>query len=778
MSFLDVDVLKHVVISANVTQYYPILLTTVTLHCNVKQGTASTIRWLKDGSAIAWNSRISGGTITTESLTITNVQTVDGGNYVCQATDALYNTIVNTDTIIVSPVAGEPVTNIPLSSYTQIIGKPIILGCTVSSPHSPLQEVQWTFNNKEGEVTDPIAVSTFNGKYSGSRNTSPSLIINNVTIMDEGIYSCKARNIFGTSKNNPTTTLNVTGSFPVIEISPTIYIAAYGNQVVIYCNISSASPAVSEVYWQRSTDNQVLKIYNGDVGYQGSSPTIPSLTINFAATANAGTYICVARNEVGTSNSNTATLTIIGGLLSVHVTPRTSNVAKEKSKNISCNVTGTPALTCITWLFKLAESTQQLILNTTNRNKYTVGSAQEHYLTVLNFQPGDSGTYICRATNAAGSSSSNPGSTLSYISEPITSVEPSQYAAKVDDANFKIHCYVTATPGAFDWYWTFQSVGGTFEIINKGTNSQEYIIENSGRNPHLTIRNIALNKTGMYTCFAMNTAGTSVSTSDSKHTLTVAGDSTILCGKHIDKFDTKWGITAENNLLTLPCNGNYTGSVSRYCSNGGKWMEPDYSQCMHKTIQNIHAQSAKLLSGKSIDTFVSTLLESLENITSGNNELRTGDLVTLSAVLNDIARYVTEHPEKLSINQLEVFGSVCNNVLDERNHQSWEELNDQGSSGVTSVVKAVTVYNGVFHKVIQGEFAMIIQKENIVTEVGKTISDEITVPDRLKTSLSWITDSAFEIKLKKSSHHDLTGYSSTFYRNVSRFFPKYLMLNG
>lgn len=95
---------EHVVISANVTQYYPILLTTVTLHCNVTLGTASTIRWLKDGSAIVWNSRISGGTITTESLTITNVQNVDGGNYVCQATDAAYNKIVNTDTINVSPV--------------------------------------------------------------------------------------------------------------------------------------------------------------------------------------------------------------------------------------------------------------------------------------------------------------------------------------------------------------------------------------------------------------------------------------------------------------------------------------------------------------------------------------------------------------------------------------------------------------------------------------------------------------------------------------------------
>lgn len=33
-------------------------------------------------------------------------------------------------------------------------------------------------------------------------------------------------------------------------------------------------------------------------------------------------------------------------------------------------------------------------------------------------------------------------------------------------------------------------------------------------------------------------------------------------------------------------------------------------------------------------------------------------------------------------------------------------------------------------------------------EVGKASSDEITVPGRLKTSNSWIADSATEIKLK------------------------------
>ncbi|XP_076111872.1 uncharacterized protein LOC143080082 isoform X2 [Mytilus galloprovincialis] len=671
-----------------------------------------------------------------------------------------------------------PVTTIPQPSYNQSTGQQIVLGCSISSPNSALLDVHWTFANDVGQVTDPILISISNGKYSGSTTSSPSLIINNVTTTDQGIYSCKARNSVGNSTNNPTTNLTITGSLPVVEISPTTYNTAIGDQVTIHCNIVSDSAGVNEVYWQTTSNNQLRLIYNGDIGYQGSTPTTPSLTINFASINDTGTYTCHATNDQGTGNSNTGNVTVTGGYLFVSVTPRNSNVSQDNSQIISCNVTGIPPSTCITWLFTPAGSTQPSILSTTNSNKYTVGTQQEPYLTIFNFEPGDSGTYVCRATNAVGSSSSYPGSTLNYISAPITSVEPNQYAAFVEDDSFQIQCNVTATPGAFDWYWTFQPKFGSVETIRKGTNSQEYIIENSGTNPHLTIRNIVMNKTGVYTCYALNTAGISASNANSQHVLTVTEDSTILCGENTYKFDIKWGITAEKTLVTLPCNGNYTGSVSRYCNNGGKWMEPNYSQCMHKAIQNIQAQSAKLLSGESVDTVVSTILENLENATSENTELRSGDLVASSAVLDDIVKYVTNHTDKLSVNQLEIFGSVCNNILDERNHQLWEELNNERSNGVPSVVKAVTDYNEVYHKVIDGEFAMIVQKENIVIEVGKTISDEITVPDRLKTSLSWIKDSATEIKLKKSIHNDLTGYSSTFYRNISRFFPNYLMVNG
>ncbi|VDI64014.1 hemicentin [Mytilus galloprovincialis] len=523
----QITVANPIAINAPVTQYTPTLQTTVTLQCDVTQGTASEIIWIKDNVQlnINTNSRLSGGTVPTESLTITNVQQSDGGNYVCRGIDAVTGNIVNTDTINVNPVGTPPVTSIPQSSYTQITGQQIILGCTVQSSNSPLQEVQWTFTNNQGQTTDPISVSTSNGKYSGSSVNSPSLTINSVASTDQGTYSCKARNLVGTSTNNPTTTLTVTGSIPVVQINPSTYSATYGSQVVINCNIVSASPAATQVYWQRSSNNQILRIDNGDQGYQGSTTSTPSLTINFATTANAGVYTCFATNAVGTGSSNLGTVTITGGLLSVFVTPQNQNVVQGAQQRITCTVSGTPAAQNIAWLFTAAGSNQQTQLNTGNSQKYSLGTTQDPFLTVLNFQPSDAGTYVCRATNAAGSTSSNPGATLTYITVPTTNVEPRQYTATVGDASFQIQCLVTATPGATSWYWTFQPVGGSQQTIAQGTNDQQYTVDNSGTNPHLTIKSIALNEAGIYTCYATNAAGTSDSSNNpsSRHTLTVTG---------------------------------------------------------------------------------------------------------------------------------------------------------------------------------------------------------------------------------------------------------------
>ncbi|VDI84318.1 latrophilin 2, partial [Mytilus galloprovincialis] len=250
------------------------------------------------------------------------------------------------------------------------------------------------------------------------------------------------------------------------------------------------------------------------------------------------------------------------------------------------------------------------------------------------------------------------------------------------------------------------------------------------------------------------------------------------CVENMDNFHTNWSKTAENTLATAACTGEYTGNASRYCSNDGKWQQPNYSNCTSNSIEHIREQTAKLLSGDNITDPVTIILDDLENITRDNNELRSGDLLTSSTVLNDIAKYVTNHTEDLTVDQLEIFGSLCDNLLDERNHNSWEELNNEGLGGVTSLVNAVTEYSNAYNDVIDGESSLVVAKENVVMQVGKASSGEITVPDRIKTSESWISDSATEIKLKKNICSGLTGYSSTFYRNISRFFPKYLILNG
>ncbi|CAG2249160.1 unnamed protein product [Mytilus edulis] len=223
--------------------------------------------------------------------------------------------------------------------------------------------------------------------------------------------------------------------------------------------------------------------------------------------------------------------------------------------------------------------------------------------------------------------------------------------------------------------------------------------------------------TSSFTYFTESTAPTGTTPLDSIHH----------CADNLDRFDTKWNRTVENTLVTVTCTGEYTGTVSRNCSSGGMWNEPDYTQCIID----------KLLAEDSEFPLVSTILGNLENVTSANDELRTGDLVTASALLEDIAKYVTNHTDKISVDQLENFGSICNDLLDKKYHQSWEEQKDKGTSGITTVVKAVTDYNSVFHNVLDGEFSMLVNKENI----------------------------------------DLTGYSCTFYRNISSLFPKQILLN-
>lgn len=72
-------------------------------------------------------------------------------------------------------------------------------------------------------------------------------------------------------------------------------------------------------------------------------------------------------------------------------------------------------------------------------------------------------------------------------------------------------------------HWNFQPADGSQQTIAQGTDDQQYTVDNSSTNPDLTIKSIALNEAGVYTCYATNAAGTSQSDPSSSLTLTVTG---------------------------------------------------------------------------------------------------------------------------------------------------------------------------------------------------------------------------------------------------------------
>lgn len=80
----------------------------------------------------------------------------------------------------------------------------------------------------------------------------------------------------------------------------------------IRCRIESES-LVTDVYWERFSNNSIKQIKHRDNGYQGSTTTSPSLTINCVTASDAGTYICHAINEFGKGTSNHAKLELNGG---------------------------------------------------------------------------------------------------------------------------------------------------------------------------------------------------------------------------------------------------------------------------------------------------------------------------------------------------------------------------------------------------------------------------------------------------------------------------------
>ena len=102
---------------------------------------------------------------------------------------------------------------------------------------------------------------------------------------------------------------------PVANIQQSSYTANFGSTITLICFVTSNLP-VTSVFWQRNIGGSVTTITsNTNTGkYSGSTSSIPSLTIFNAVSSDAGFYTCFASNSVGTGQSSTTQLSVVGSM--------------------------------------------------------------------------------------------------------------------------------------------------------------------------------------------------------------------------------------------------------------------------------------------------------------------------------------------------------------------------------------------------------------------------------------------------------------------------------
>ncbi|XP_071150174.1 peroxidasin homolog [Mytilus edulis] len=283
--------------------------------------------------------------------------------------------------------------------------------------------------------------------------------------------------------------------------------AVYGDvSYTIECTITGTQATAWS--WSKSsitsTSGNTATISSGSKYSIEIYPNATDLTIYNIVEEDEQEFFCQATIGGGLKFQTTSRLIVNGGLLTVTISPAKADVLQGQFQLISCFITGEPVASDIRWYFTPTGSEKRQSLYTGNTAKYSGGNTQNPSLTVLNFQSSDSGTYVCSASNAVGTSTSSY-SVLRFISDLNITASLTPYSAIVGDSKVTFSCTINGEPPAIGWDWTKTQVeGGSSEIIAQGTNNAKRQIITSATNPNLNIFNIIEKDGGIYNCRANN----------------------------------------------------------------------------------------------------------------------------------------------------------------------------------------------------------------------------------------------------------------------------------
>ncbi|CAC5389203.1 HMCN [Mytilus coruscus] len=464
------EAFKHILSVVVEPDYANVLLgNNHTIACTLSgQPSAQGIMWYftpTNGSQIKISpgdntAKYSGGMISDPALTILDVQPSDSGDYQCSATNAAgkgYSNFSVLTCINILSVVVEP-------DYANVLlGNNHTIACTLSGQPSA-QGIMWYFTPTNGSQIK-ISPGDNTAKYSGGMISDPALTILDVQPSDSGDYQCSATNAAGKGYSNFSVLTCITRPMVTksailtngaiigivvaacivvilgilalcfwkrsdndyilanrlsVVVEPTSSTVLHGNSQTITCTVTGQSPGQSITWYFAPSDGsrETINIDSNNTKYSGGTMSNPSLTILHFQSSDSGSYTCSLTNNVETIESEPCLLTYIN-ILSVVVEPDYANVTLGNNHTISCTLSGQPSAQGIMWYFTPTNGSQIEISPGDNTAKYSGGMISDLALTILDFQPSDSGDYKCSATNAAGNCQKLKDSFLSEIAKRL-----------------------------------------------------------------------------------------------------------------------------------------------------------------------------------------------------------------------------------------------------------------------------------------------------------------------------------------------------------------------
>ncbi|CAG9568530.1 unnamed protein product [Danaus chrysippus] len=267
----------------------------VNIYCNVRSGDLPIhFEWLKDGKRISSNLKVvERSSELFSALVIKKVALEHCGTYTCVASNHVAKVNKSTELYIkVAPKWLEEPTNSSL-----LLGRKGIVSCSASGYPQP--QVHWMKKDALLGTWQPVLELAGGGILSLPNG---SLVIEEVSLTDEGLYSCNVENGVGTPLSK---TVWMTVNKPVhFDTSSANVTSRLGHAVSLECRALGDDPI--RITWNHNGNNIDFQSHRAKHSETKTALGVTStINIQYSETADAGFYQCRASNPYGSASFNT-----------------------------------------------------------------------------------------------------------------------------------------------------------------------------------------------------------------------------------------------------------------------------------------------------------------------------------------------------------------------------------------------------------------------------------------------------------------------------------------